>query len=542
MEKLGIVRTALLVGLFGIELVGCADQSINTSSEDQAVTTSSVMHPRVMTARGADGTNDGTQCPGIPMTYHQGEVIHNAQVHAIFWQPNGNQNWTALAGKTPNQVFWLVSNFVTDFSAFPMFQTMAEYPDSSGTHPTSVAFSHGYTEYDAALPHAGTVADPLQSSDIESAVDSFGSSAGLPTATDDLYVLFMPTNVHFCTSDGQCTFPPPGGSSSVGGWHAVTPGGRVYAVIGSEDTLRPGVFVPFVQPSPNGQAIDTMYNVLSHEMFESLTNPRGGGWFGPYSSDEKCFENGDRCNGRALSFSVIGSYTLDTMSFDIQQEWSNASASCGLENPHVASVSPNHGALGGGTNVTLTGVNFVPGMTIPGVNITGCTSSTSCSGTMQAGGAPGPIKLWARVTIASDPNVSDIIDANPNTTFTYDAPAPAPGCSESLACPASYGPQIMTVSCSSTVQFYLVDSYTHTSSPFPGTSTSMQYTMQTYPNNSIAACAPGTAPSQYGPLCATFSTYEPTVNWCGPINTGGGGKCKAPLHDCGDGTCARFCT
>jgi hypothetical protein len=534
MENLGIDRILRILVLFGIG--ACTEQSAATSSEGQDLSTSSA---RVMTSRAADGTNDGTQCPGSPMTYHGGPVVHNAQIHPIFWQPNGNANWTALAGQTQNQVFSLVDAFVTDFSAFPMFQTMAEYPDSSSNRPTSVTLSNSYNEYYNALPRAGTTIYPLQESDITSAIDSFVSSAGLPGTTDDLYVLFMPTNVHFCTSDGQCTFPPPAGGGVIGGWHSVTPGGRVYAVIGSEDTLSAGSFAPVVQPSPNGQPIDTMYNVLSHEVFEALTDPRGDGWFGPNSSGETCFENGDRCTGRALSFNVLGSSTLFTRNFDIQEEWSNATASCGLENPHVTSISPSSGLLGGGTGVGIAGVNFAPGMTIPGVNLGPC-SSTFCTGTMQPGPAPGAITLWARVTDTSDPSVSDILDVNPTATFTYNAPPAAPSCAEAMACPASYGPEIMTVSCASTVQFYLVDSYTGSASPFPGTNTSMQYTTQTYPNNSIVACAPGTAPSQYGPSCATFSTYESTLDWCGPPPVRG--KCKAPLHDCGDGVCVRLCT
>jgi hypothetical protein len=115
---------------------------------------------------------------------------------------------------------------------------------------------------------------------------------------------------------------------------------------------------------------------------------------------------------------------------------------------------------------------------------------------MQPGPAPGAITLWARVTDTSDP--SDILDVNPTATFTYNAPPAA-----------------------------------------PGTNTSMHYTTETYPNHSIAACAPGTAPSQYGPSCATFSTYESTLHWCGPHTTGG---CKAPLRDCGDGVCVRLCS
>jgi hypothetical protein len=57
------------------------------------------------------------------------------------------------------------------------------------------------------------------------------------------------------------------------------------------------------------------------------------------------------------------------------------------------------------------------------------------------------------------------------------------------------------------------------------------------------ACAPGVVPSQYGPRCASFSTYESSTLWCGPQGGGGGSTCPKGTHYCGpDQGCAKICT
>jgi len=442
---------ALMLAACGGEMPPSTEQ-LESARQDRALGGESVAAPVPFRYRPAEAQSgaagavvrDGTQCAGNPMTYHQGPVVHDARIHPIYWQPSTSSVF--LAGVTLSNFSWNVEYFVTDMVAFPMFQTMREYPDTSGRSPSTVTHVPG-SAYSAPLPHAGTVADPLQSGDVERAVDSY--AATMSASTDDIYVLFLPTAVHVCLSSGQCTFPDAAGNA-IGGWHSATPGGHMYAVIPSMDNLFPGAFAPAISPFPNGRPLDTTYNVLSHEIFEALTNPRGTGWFGPNSPGEPCFENGDRCTARALSFSVTGSFTLFPLQVDIQQEWSNASGSCGQTNSTINAVFPNHGPKGGGTVVTIQGANFAAGTSTSFDFLTnvGCTTTTSCTGTTIDDGSGAAATVHLAATVNGIRSLSTTADQ-----FTFDA---TPACTTNIACP-SVGYYVMpnlTITCPLLVDFW----------------------------------------------------------------------------------------
>ncbi len=400
------------------------------------------MHPARMAPSDVGAiTMDGTQCPGVPMTYHGGVVVHDAKIHPVYWAPSPTTAF--VQGQTQSDFDWAIRFFVGDMTSFPMFATMAEYPDASGRAPTSATYVAGPL-YTAPLPHTGSTTDPLNTADIESAIDAF--AAGMTTTTDDIFVLFTPVGVNFCATPSACTFATPPGTGYLGGWHDSTPGGRVYAVVASVNSLPPAGFVPRVPFPPNGVALDSTLNVLSHELFETFTDPAlNGGWFGPDSDDERCYENGDRCTGVGISFTA----PLSGRSYDIQQEWSNASAGCGQTNAIISSVSPNSGPKGPTTLVTITGSGFILGSTsfdfLTGVT---CTSTTSCTGYTidDTAGVAGPVHLAATVNgIRSVPTTKDV--------FTLDA---TPSCTSTMTCDSAgyYVLPTLNLSCDTPVDIY----------------------------------------------------------------------------------------
>jgi len=78
-------------------------------------------------------------------------------------------------------------------------------------------------------------------------------------------------------------------------------------------------------PSPNGLLIDSTADVLSHETFETITDPDGTAWWNKYSLDLFGAEIGDECQNFDFGY---GSVSLNGKRYEIQPEYSNLLHGC----------------------------------------------------------------------------------------------------------------------------------------------------------------------------------------------------------------------
>jgi hypothetical protein len=93
-----------------------------------------------------------------------------------------------------------------------------------------------------------------------------------------------------------------------------------YTVIPYEDVS--GCMAP--KPNPNSALIDSTNSPLSHELFETISDPfPGTGWVADNSSVEAGNEIGDICVGPDLSYVLVKGHTYQT-----QLEYSNARHGC----------------------------------------------------------------------------------------------------------------------------------------------------------------------------------------------------------------------
>jgi len=79
------------------------------------------------------------------------------------------------------------------------------------------------------------------------------------------------------------------------------------------------------QPSPNGSLVDSTMDVLSHELFETITDPDGYGWWNSFDLDLGGYEIGDECQDYNFGYSNIN---LAGTPYEIQPEYSNAQHAC----------------------------------------------------------------------------------------------------------------------------------------------------------------------------------------------------------------------
>jgi hypothetical protein len=115
------------------------------------------------------------------------------------------------------------------------------------------------------------------------------------------------------------------------------------------------------------------------------------------------------------------------------------------------------------------------------------------------------------------------------------------GCTSVYECTASSGYPELIITCPQTVTFEGPGTGSQTGTTFEVIATNIT---PTYPVYAEIASSESHANCGMTFVCTdTFPTYQSwaTSTYCGSPG-GGGSKCKAPLHDCGDGTCVRFCT
>lgn len=80
-----------------------------------------------------------------------------------------------------------------------------------------------------------------------------------------------------------------------------------------------------VEPSPNGILIDSTADVLSHETFETITDPDIDAWLNYLSLDLYGAEIGDECQDFDFGY---GKISLNGKNYEIQPEYSNSQHGC----------------------------------------------------------------------------------------------------------------------------------------------------------------------------------------------------------------------
>lgn len=137
-----------------------------------------------------------------------------------------------------------------------------------------------------------------------------------------IYHVFLPKGVDHCFDEGPCYSPDNFGTFAFCAYHFTVHfadiGNVYYSVEPFQNT--PGCQVP--TGTPNGQLVDSTDNVLSHETFETITDPDIITGFRSLNNPFGPFEIGDEC-----AFIVIP-VTLTTRHYAIQGEYSNKYEAC----------------------------------------------------------------------------------------------------------------------------------------------------------------------------------------------------------------------
>jgi hypothetical protein len=115
---------------------------------------------------------------------------------------------------------------------------------------------------------------------------------------------------YFCAYHSSVDFPDIGHVLYTAEPYQNVPGCRV----------RPG--------SPNGQLVDSTNSVLSHEVFEAITDPDGDGWWNSTNNALFFAENGDECSFVAGPYFDPSLWSAGGRIYATQPEYSNTRHTC----------------------------------------------------------------------------------------------------------------------------------------------------------------------------------------------------------------------
>jgi hypothetical protein len=262
-----------------------------------------------------------------------GPVLQNTiRVFMIYWLPSGVVLDTAVADGVGNFQS-LNQRFYGDISGSLYANILLQYPGKCGANNCVLQNGPG------AFALAGSFVDsqsfpriPLQDSDIQ---DEIGRAIGINHWTTDANTIFFVTTGVFKSSGkgvmecrgSMCTAP--GGFCAYHTWFNLNGSVVAYGYLSDATFFNGGGCNEGLVVAPNGQAAsDRQIAMMSHELFETVTNPLGDTWFDNIigtPSSPNIFEGneiGDNCNQIGSAVNMNGN------NYWVQQQWSNATKSC----------------------------------------------------------------------------------------------------------------------------------------------------------------------------------------------------------------------
>jgi hypothetical protein len=210
--------------------------------------------------------------------------------------------------------------FLGDLGASSMIHLLdTQYVPStaSGRYTVGTQFTATATIY------PGTSGVPtLGENDILGIVHSAASNAAGGTGYGHIYHLFIPPGVDTCMDAGPCYSPDNLGAFAFCAYHYTVTFADIGAVYYTVEPYQDVAGCQVPTGTPNGQLVDSTNSVLSHELFESITDPDISTGFRSLNSPFGAAEIGDEC-----AFIVIP-VTLNTRKYAIQGEFSNKYEAC----------------------------------------------------------------------------------------------------------------------------------------------------------------------------------------------------------------------
>jgi len=252
------------------------------------------------------------------VVYQGGAVVEEAESHAIYMQPNGHCEISSCWGNP--------EGFLRDVGRSNFVHLLDQYVGRTD--------NNRYTVGRRARVNFTPPGVPFTDNDMVAVVHAVASRTG-NTGYGHIYHVFLPPGIDECFDDTFSVCYSPDNPNT---WFFC-------AYHGSADTDI-GHLVYTVEPyqnvggcndppnTPNGQLVDSTNDVLSHELFETISDPDGTGWWNstPSVIGVEFEEIGDECVFiTAPPPPIYGDpsvFTIGAHVYAVQLEYSNSKHGC----------------------------------------------------------------------------------------------------------------------------------------------------------------------------------------------------------------------
>jgi len=296
------------------------------------------------------------------LTYGGGAVMHTLTVYTIFWLAPGYHFEAPYGGLGSTVADFryedLIQRFFHDVGSTTYYNILTQYSDQTGQVQDNVTFGGSFVDIGKLnqFNHSdlGTASQPMMDSDIQAVIKQAAKDTSWPLGNPDVeYFVFTPATAQSCYSFTSCDGEISSGPGAYCAYHSSLASGAgttLYAnmfdagystACGGPNWEYMGKPVgPIDGYGPNGDAVaDYEISPTSHEMSETVTDPSGSnGWYDLKNSNEI----GDTC---AYNYGTLnpdkGDVVLQSHSYLIQREWSNAGKACvtGFSRPATLPVN-----------------------------------------------------------------------------------------------------------------------------------------------------------------------------------------------------------
>jgi hypothetical protein len=286
----------------------------------------------------------------LPLQYWDGPVEQTSTTYAIFWLPPGVHYEAAATAASDTNYESLIERYFNDVGNSSLYNMLTQYPDNvNGLPQNASTFGGAYIDTSAYPGGRGTGPNPLLDTDIEqevlNAISANASKGWTATATHQFFV-FTGFGVESCFDASQqgCS------DSDYCAYHAWFTDAKSETVLYANmfdvgtDLAGCGAHDSSDTPyTPNGDAAaDSEINAVSHEHFETVTDPTPSNYSGSTAwLDTNGYEIADKCVRTYGTVASNGSnVTLNGHPYIVQQEWSDAAAACALSLAANTAASP----------------------------------------------------------------------------------------------------------------------------------------------------------------------------------------------------------
>jgi hypothetical protein len=271
--------------------------------------------------------NDGD--PSLPppavrypadVVFQGGTVVDAAESHAVYMLPNGHCEISTCWGNP--------EGFLRDLARSDFVHLLDQYVGRTD--------DRRYTVGHRAKVSFTPPSVPFTDNDMVAVVHAIASRTG-NTGYGHIYHIFLPQGIDECFDN---TFTVCYSPDNPNAW-------KFCAYHGSADTDI-GHLVYSVEPyqnvpgcndpptTPNGQLVDSTNDVLSHELFETISDPDGTGWWNstPSVIGVEFEEIGDECvfttapPGSPVIYGDPSIFTIGEHVYAVQLEYSNSKHGC----------------------------------------------------------------------------------------------------------------------------------------------------------------------------------------------------------------------